>query len=180
MTTIDPNQAEDPLAPKNDTQYSPGERLKEARLAPGAAANWVPGPQNSPIRIAVIHPDAASRAGLKQLFARATDMKCVAATASGPELWARIGEWGIDLVLVGDDVDRPPVPSNAVWLKEKCPKLRVVAIKAHIDYPDLKATLECGMDGLLFRPFTTVECLSLLRGVMAGASPSNGGPSSNS
>jgi DNA-binding NarL/FixJ family response regulator len=53
-------------------------------------------------------------------------------------------------------------------LKPEMPRLRVVTIMALIVKAQFQTALELGVDGLLVPPFSEVECLSVLRGVMAG------------
>ena len=98
------------------------------------------------------------------------EIECLAAAATAQELRTLLGKQQIDLVLVSGDGGRNLSPGlhEAMSLKNEMPQIRVIAIMTSIDNARLQASLEFGVDGLLVRPFLEIECLNVLRGVIAG------------
>lgn len=120
-------------------------------------------------RVFIAEDSASTRAGLKTVLQRASDMEIVGEAEDGNSVVDKVSASRPDVVLM--DIGLPGISGLEATrkLKDKHPELRVIMVTANESDGVIFDAFSCGADGYYLKSANTDQLLPAVRSVVSGA-----------
>jgi DNA-binding NarL/FixJ family response regulator len=121
-----------------------------------------------PIRVLLADDHPFVRSGLQTTLEVEPDIVVVGEAADGDEVRRRCVELQPDVLVLDLSMPGPPATATVAFLREQCPRLRVVVLSAYADDAYVLSLIESGVGGYVLKDEAPEVLVQAVRLVVSG------------